>query len=346
MLQRPDLSDENYRLAIETIDRSTRAQAKLIDDILDVSRIVSGKLRLAVRPTEVGPIVQAAVESMRPAAAAKGVVLDVRLPPQPTQVSGDPDRLQQVVWNLVSNAIKFTRAGERVDVDVTCSGGLATIQVRDNGRGIVPELLPHVFERFWQAESSTTRRHGGLGLGLAIVRHLVELHGGSVAVDSDGPEHGATFTVRLPAVTITRAEQPLRPPPAPRRLAGVRVLIVDDEVDAQEVARRMLELSGVEVRTAGSTRDALEILEQWAPTVLVSDIAMPEEDGYALIRRLRGREATGGGHMPALAFTALARAEDRSRVLAAGFDGYIAKPVSYSALIDAVAAAVTRSAAH
>ncbi len=341
MIRTGRLDADEQRSALDAIERNGRSLVQLIDDLLDVSRIVSGKLRLTVRPTELGPIVQAAVESMRPAADARGVGLEVRLPTEQVEVSGDPDRLQQVVWNLVSNAIKFTEPCGRVEVDVVREGGFVTIRVRDNGRGISPELLPHVFERFWQADATTTRRYGGLGLGLAIVRHLVEVHGGSVAVESAGPGHGAMFSVRLPAVAASSRilEHPAGADFAPRVLDGIRVLVVDDEADAQEVTRRVLELSGVEVRTAGNTRDALAILEGWVPTVLVSDIAMPDEDGYALIRRLRGREAAGGGHLQAIAFTALARAEDRSRVLAAGFDGYVTKPVDPVELIDAVAAA-------
>jgi CheY-like chemotaxis protein/anti-sigma regulatory factor (Ser/Thr protein kinase) len=302
---------------------------------------VSGKLRLAMCSAELGPIVEAAVESMRPAADAKGVRLELRHSTEEARVSGDPDRLQQVVWNMVSNAIKFTDPGGQVEVDVVREGGFVTIRVRDNGRGISQQLLPHVFDRFWQADTTTTRRHGGLGLGLSIVRHLVELHGGTVAVESDGPGHGATFSVRLPAVTasLRAAEQPAGARLAPRTRDGIRVLVVDDEVDAQEVVRRVLELSGVEVRTAANTTEALAILEDWAPTVLVSDIAMPEEDGYAFIRRLRVREAAQGGHVPALAFSALARAEDRSRALAAGFDGYVVKPIDPAEFVDAVVAA-------
>jgi len=337
MLRAGWLGADEQRRALESIERSGRTLAQLIDDLLDVSRIVSGKLRLAVRPAEVGPIVHAAVESMRPAAAAKGVRLEVRLADGRECVSGDPDRLQQVVWNLVSNAIKFTDAGGRVDVEVVRVNGHVETRVRDTGQGIAAELLPHVFERFWQADASTTRHHGGLGLGLAIVRHLVELHGGTVAVESGGLGHGAAFTVRLPATTAAVAAEAA--PAAPRSLAGVRVLVVDDEADAQDVARRALELCGVEVRTADSAGQAIAMLESWAPTVLVSDIAMPHEDGFALIRQLRARESTEGGHVPALAFTALARAEDRHRVLAAGFDGYVSKPVDPAQLVDAVAIA-------
>ncbi len=342
MLRAGWLDAEQQARAYASIERSGRSLAQLIGDLLDVSRIVSGKLRLAVRPTEVGPIVEAALESMHPAADAKGVHLDLHLTGGHARVSGDPDRLQQVVWNLVSNAIKFTESGGRVRIDVESAGGYVEIRVRDTGRGIEFDLLPHVFQRFWQADTAVTRRHGGLGLGLAIVRHLVELHGGTVAAESGGIGRGALFTVRLPA--IAAAGRGAGGPTGPvigalRTLAGVRVLVVDDEADAQEVARTALELCGVEVRTAGSAMQALEVLECWVPTVLVSDIAMPNEDGYALIRRVRAHEAAHGGHVPALAFTALARAEDRTRVLAAGFDGYVTKPIDPVQLIDAVAGA-------
>jgi PAS domain S-box-containing protein len=347
MIRAGYLDADEQRRALDAIERSGRSLVQLIDDLLDVSRIVSGRLRLAVQAAEVGPIVQAGVESMRPAADAKGVRLELRIPAEAARVSGDPDRLQQVVWNLVSNAIKFTDPGGRVEVEVICEGGFVAIHVRDNGRGIGQELLPHVFDPFWQADATTARRHGGLGLGLAIVRHLVEAHGGTVTVDSGGPGKGSVFSVRLPvtAALPRAAERPTVTARAPRALQGIRVLVVDDEVDAQEVVRRALELCGVEVRTAGNTTQALAILEGWAPTVLVSDIAMPDEDGYALIRRLRVREAAHGGHMPALAFTALARAEDRSRALAAGFDGYVPKPVDPAQLVDAVAAAAAGSGA-
>jgi PAS domain S-box-containing protein len=341
MIRSGRLDADEERRARAAHARRGRRLVQLIDDLLDVSRIVSGKLRLAMRPADVEPIVHAAVESMRPAADAKGVGLELRVPTAPAYVSGDPDRLQQVVWNLVSNGIKFTDPGGRVEVDIVHETPFVAIRVRDNGRGIGQDVLPHVFDPFWQADCTTTRRHGGLGLGLAIVRHLVEAHGGTVAVASEGRGQGAVFTVRLPAVTAAPAivERRASNGPAPRALRGIRVLVVDDEADALEVARRVLELSGVEVRTAGNTREAMAILEGWVPTVLVSDIAMPDEDGYTLIRRVRGREATGGGHVPALAFTALARAEDRSRVLAAGFDGYVAKPVEPAEFLDAVAAA-------
>jgi CheY-like chemotaxis protein/anti-sigma regulatory factor (Ser/Thr protein kinase) len=271
------------------------------------------------------------------------VRLTTRLGDGHESVSGDPDRLQQVVWNLVSNAIKFTEPGGDVEVDVVRREGHVETRVRDTGKGLEPEWLPHVFERFWQADVTTTRRHDGLGLGLAIVRHLVELHGGTVEVESAGPGKGASFSVRLPLTTEPAAQERAPRGQQPRRLEGVRVLVVDDKADAQEIARMALEQSGVEVRTAASAGEALEILAGWTPTVLVSDIAMPDVDGYALIHRVRARETAHGGRIRALAFTALARAEDRARVLAAGFDGYVAKPVDPLQLVDAVANAVDRT---
>jgi PAS domain S-box-containing protein len=341
MLRGKMLDESDRARALGSIERSAHVLHQLIDDLLDVSRIISGKMHLSFRPTEMRAVVEAAVESMRPTAAAKGVVLAMHVDPRPEHVSGDASRLQQVVWNLVSNAIKFTEPGGRVDVEVARRGGFVETRVRDTGKGIDAALLPHVFERFWQAEGGTTRRHGGLGLGLAIVRHLVELHGGTVDVDSPGVGRGATFTVRLPAVVVSAQDRSaLAPRATVRMLEGVRALVVDDEGDAQDMARRALELCGVEVRTADSVAQAMQVLDSWTPAVLVSDIAMPDEDGFALIRRVREREQTAGGRLAAVAFTALSRPEDRSRLLAAGFDGYVAKPVDPTKLVDAVAIAV------
>ena len=344
LLREGRLNAEDQHRALDAIERSGRSLVQLIDDLLDVARIVSGKLRLNVRSAELGSILQAAVESMRLAAAARRLQLELQLPPQPEYVLGDPDRLQQVVWNLVSNAIKFTPTDGRVDVSLAREGSELVIRVRDNGRGIAPELLPHVFERFWQADASSTRSNAGLGLGLAIVRHLVELHGGTVSAESSPAVAGAVFCVRLPAQSAALvAAVPTLPLGTAEGfpLRGTRVLVVDDEVEAREVARRVLELQGVEVRTAGSVRQALAILAEWAPTVLVSDIAMPDEDGIALIRQVRTEEA-GHGRVPALAFSALARLEDRTRALAAGYDDYLTKPIEPGQFVDRVAAAVGR----
>jgi CheY-like chemotaxis protein len=339
LLRDGNLDPAQRERAPAEIERCARSLARLIDDLLDVSRIVSGKLRLAAQPVEIGPLVDSAVESMRLAAEAKGIRLEVDLGAGGEHVFADPDRLQQVLWNLVSNAIKFTERGGLVQVEVVRTAGQVETRVRDTGRGIEPALLPRVFEAFWQADSTTSRRHTGLGLGLSIVRHLVELHGGTVRAESGGTGQGALFTVSLPATAAQESvlEGHVRRDGIARRLRGARVLVVDDEDGAKEMIRVALELCGVEVRTAGSATQALEVLESWMPNVLVSDIMMAERDGYALIRELRARESTAGGYVPALAFTALARKEDRARAIAAGFDGYVAKPVNPMELITAVA---------
>lgn len=330
------LSRAEERVALDTIERAGSSLVQLIDDLLDVSRITSGKLRLKARPVEIVRVVAAAIEPMRPAAAAKGITLDVSTTEGLT-VAGDPDRLQQVVWNLVSNAIKFTDAGGRVKVDVSRVDSEVEIRVSDTGQGISEELLPHVFERFWQADGSSTRAFGGLGLGLAIVRHLVELHGGTVHAGSPGVGLGSIFRVRLPASVSGSVE--VVPPAASAigLLAGLSALVVDDESDGKDMVRVLLERKGIEVRTASSASQALELLDDWMPDVLISDLAMPQQDGFALIRAIRLREATRGGRVAALAFTARAAAEDRTRALAAGFDGYLAKPADPDALLALVA---------
>lgn len=331
------VNEETRRRALDAIERSGRSLAQLTDDLVDVARIESGKLHLAIQPIEIAPVVQTAIEAMRPACDAKGVTLTVHLATG-EHVLGDPHRLQQVVWNLVSNAIKFTDAGGAVAVELDRVGDRVELRVRDTGSGIDPDLLPHVFEPFWQADGEITHRHGGLGLGLAIVRQLVELHAGTVSVASDAK--GAIFTVRLPVaadVSGVRGDAPA----SVASLRGVSVLVVDDEEEAQQLARTALELRGVEVRTAASTIQALELLEHWRPTVLVSDIVMPNGDGYSLIRAVRARETTRGGRLPAVAFTALVRPEDRSRMIAAGFDHCVAKPFDPSTLVQAVAGAAS-----
>lgn len=333
------VTEDMRRRALEAIERSGRSLAQLTDDLVDVARIESGKLRLRIQPLEFAPVVQVAIEAMRPTADAKGVALTAHLAVG-EHVLGDPHRLQQVVWNLVSNAIKFTEAGGSVDVELERVGDLVELRVRDTGSGIAPDLLPHVFEPFWQADGEATLRHGGLGLGLAIVHQLVELHAGTVSVTTASKGPGTVFTVRLPVVTAVVGVQSGEVAPVDS-LRGVSVLVVDDEEDAQQLARTALERRGVEVRTAASTVQALEVLEHWTPTVLVSDISMPDGDGYSLIRAVRARETTRGGHLPAVAFTALVRAEDRSRMLAAGFDRYVSKPFEPSMLVQAVAGAAS-----
>jgi signal transduction histidine kinase/DNA-binding response OmpR family regulator len=328
---------------LEIIERSARAQVQLIEDILDVSRIVTGKLRLEVQPVMLAGVVEAAVEASRPTAEAKGIRLNSALVSPEAPVAGDPNRLQQVVWNLLANALKFTPRGGQVEVGLTPFDGHAQITVTDTGQGIKPEFLPYVFERFRQADSSSTRAHGGLGLGLAIVRHLVELHGGHVGVESAGEGRGATFWVRLP---LQNPAAPSAEVPSPRgrpgavqaaRLANRRVLVVEDEPGTREFLGLVFRQCGSRVTLAASVAEALAAFDRDPPEVLVSDIAMPGEDGYSLIHRLRALPAERGGQVPALALTAYARAEDRDRVLQAGFQRYLTKPFVPDQLLAAVA---------
>jgi CheY-like chemotaxis protein len=281
------------------------------------------------------------MEAVESAALAKSVTLEARMEPDLPAVMGDPDRIQQVLWNLLSNGIKFTPKGGRVTVAVAGRDSEIVLTVADTGAGIKREFLPHVFERFRQAESSTNRAYGGLGLGLAIVRHLVELHGGSVAVQSEGEGLGATFSVRLPVAAIRTAE---RAPaavstdgPVGQSLSGLRLLIVDDEADAREVMRFMLERGGAQVRIADSAAQALDAIREERPDLLISDIGMPVEDGYVLVRRLRAMEAGLGRRLPAIALTAYASEEDTRRALAAGFDSHLSKPVDPARLMDIAA---------
>jgi PAS domain S-box-containing protein len=325
---------------LEAIERNTRIQARLIEDLLDISRIISGKLRLEPRPVEPVEVVEAALAAVAPAAEAKGLRVERRVDPAAGPVLGDPGRLQQVVSNLLSNAVKFTPAGGTIEVRVEPAGSRVEIAVADTGEGIRPEFLPYVFDSFRQADASTTRRQGGLGLGLSIVRNLVELHGGTVRVESPGHGQGATFTVSLLAAPddgdreaqagaagqAGGVEPPARGTDPAVRLTGLRVLVVDDEADARELLERVFQDAGAEVALAGSVREALEAFESSAPGVLVSDIGMPDQDGYDLIRRLRER-GLSSGDLPAVALTAFARAEDRERALSEGFQVHIAKPV-------------------
>src|ERR1041384_323123 len=357
LMRTGDLDEESSTRALQTIERNTRALAQIIDDLLDVSRIITGKLRLRVRPIELGPVVEAALEAVRPATDAKNIRVDVSLDPGAGIVSGDSSRLQQIVWNLLSNAIKFTPSGGHVEVRLERVGSNAQIAISDNGEGINPEFLPHVFDRFRQADSTFTRTHGGLGLGLAIVRHLVELHGGAVSADSKGRGEGATFAVSFPLLTssafnVTDVEQRSETgklfSAASVDLNGLRVMIVDDELDARDVITAMLEHCGAEVIAACSTAEAVDVLAGAAngsrPDVLVSDIGMPGEDGIDLITKVRALGPDRGGNIPAIALTAYARAEDRARVLAAGYQRHIAKPVEPSTLATVVAVLARRTA--
>ena len=351
MLRQGTLGEEKARRALEVIERCARSQAQLVEDLLDVSRIISGKFRLEVRPVPLAPVVQAAVEVVRPAAEAKGLELQAVLDPEVGAVAGDPERLKQVVWNLASNAVKFTPKGGRVEVRLARVEGHVAITVRDTGQGIRPDFLPHIFQRFEQADSTSTRAHGGLGLGLAIVRHIVELHGGTVHAESGGEDRGAVFTVRLPlaaAPTAGEVERRLPGPavPAAQRevaaLDGLRVLVVDDEPDNKDVVGTLLSSGGAEVRLAGSARQAVEVLREWKPDVLVTDIAMPDQDGYELLATIRSREDEPA-EILAVALTAYASKDDRIRLLSAGFQAHVAKPVDATELT-AVVASLGRTA--
>jgi PAS domain S-box-containing protein len=348
------LEGEGAERALETIERNARSQAQLIDDLLDVSRIVTGKLRLDVVPVSPHSFIDPAVEAVRPAAEAKGVLLQKVIDRGVGVVMGDPARLQQVVWNLLTNAVKFTPGGGSVQVKLELVNSDIEIAVSDTGAGITPEFLPHVFERFRQADQRTTRQHGGLGLGLAIVRHLIELHGGSVRAESAGEGAGATFTVRLPVAPVHRKEEaeermdlPARDMlPAhecPERLDGLRVLVVDDEPDARDMLSAGLGLCGSQVTAVSSAREALEAMAGGKFDAIISDIGMPKEDGYELIRRVRALPPLAGGKTPAIALTAYARTEDRLRALRAGFEMHVSKPVELTELVVVIANLVRRA---
>ena len=327
---------------LQAIERNARVQAQLIDDLLDVSRIVSGKLHLNVRPLDISLVIQAAINVVRPAAEAKSIALEYWAQPGLGAISADPARLQQIVWNLLSNAVKFTPTGGSIAVRLEQDGSYARMTIRDTGLGIDPEFLPNVFDRFRQADSSTTRSFGGLGLGLAIVRHLVELHGGKVGAASEGTGKGATFSAMFPLLPertkplslsysgeITRSEIP--------SLQGLRVLLVDDEPEARQIITTVIQRTGAVVKACETANEALETLVDWRPDVLMSDIAMPDEDGYSLIGKVRSLPRDQGGETPAAALTAYARDEDRQRALDAGYQMHIAKPVSTGKLVTMIA---------
>ncbi|WP_437651255.1 hybrid sensor histidine kinase/response regulator [Sorangium sp. So ce362] len=341
---------------LEVIENNARLQADMVSELLDMSRIVSGKLRLDVQPVDLQGVLQSALEAIKLAAEAKGIAIHASVDPEASSLRGDPARIHQVAWNLLSNAVKFTPAGGRIDVALRRAGAHAELSVTDTGPGIAPQFLPHLFERFRQADASSTRKHGGLGIGLSIVKHLVELHGGAVGVASPGEGRGATFTVRLPLAGVSqRAPGAAQRPTSARAealadypaadLTGVRVLVVDDQPDAREVAQRVLEDCAASVTTAGSAAEAMATLERERPDVLVSDLGMPGEDGFQLIRRMRGLGAARGGATPAIALSALARAEDRARALGAGYQAHVAKPLDPAELVGVVASLVRERAA-
>ena len=323
--------------AVQAIERAGWAQSRLIGDLLDISRIVAGKLELTTRPTSIQPVVEAAVESLRPAADAKRITVVTSLERAVQPIAADPDRLQQVVWNLVSNAIKFTQTGGHVDVRLTSTADELRLTVSDNGLGFPPDIATHLFERFRQGDSSSTRPYGGLGLGLGIVRHVVELHGGTVTAMSAGEHKGSTFEVRLPIRPwdATVAEPPRLEARAPS-LRGVTVLVVDDDEHARDFVRATLEQYGAVVVTAASAREAKARFKREPPDVMVSDLMMPDEDGLELIREIRQLDREAGRMTPAAALTALARADDRRRALSAGYQMHAAKPVDPSELVSIV----------
>ena len=348
LLRSNNLDEAGQRRAIETIERNARAQQQLIEDLLDVSRIITGKLRLDVRPVVPATFIAAAVESVRPAADAKEIKLDIISDPNIGTLSGDAGRLQQVVWNLLSNAIKFTPRGGRVRLEVLRTSSHVEISVHDSGQGISADFLPYVFERFRQADMKTTRAHGGLGLGLAIVRQLVELHGGTVKVTSDGEGKGATFVVKLPVLPVY-ANSPARGQTnlsnieasaavdCAGNLDGLKILVVDDEADTCELLRSLLTRCGAAVTAARSASEAFRLFKRARPDVMVSDIGMPNEDGYELMRKVRALPAESGGKVPAVALTAYARPEDRVRALRAGFQMHVSKPIELTELVAIVA---------
>jgi CheY-like chemotaxis protein len=343
-------ADPEIAQALEVIERNTRAQARLIDELLDMSRISAGKIRLDAQQVLPIDVVRAAIETVTPAAEAKELRLETALDPVAGPVYGDPGRLQQAIWNLLSNATKFTPKGGRVRVALQLADSRVEISVADTGVGIRPEFLAHVFERFRQADASTTRRYGGLGLGLAIVKHLVELHGGTVQAESPGEDRGATFSVRLPveALGSARAVERLQGAGAPALadyliadLSGLKVVVVDDDADTRALVGKVLSDCGAQVALADSAARALQLVAQERPALLLTDIGMPELDGYGLLRELR---ALGGADaIPAIALTAFARAEDRTRALREGFRLHLAKPVEPAELVATVASVAGRA---
>jgi PAS domain S-box-containing protein len=353
MMRLGKLNEANMERAVETIYRNAKSQSQLVADLLDVSRIISGKLRLDVRTVDLISIVNAAIDSIRPAADAKTIRLQMMLDPAAGPISGDADRLQQIVWNLLTNAVKFTPKGGKIQVKVQRIDSHVEIVVSDSGVGISKEFLPYVFDRFRQADASITRTHGGLGLGLSIVHQLVDLHGGSVAVQSEGEGKGATFTITLPFVGVisqkeaesihpTQSEEILSFDGLPS-LQGLKVLVVDDEADTRELIGEVLKECGSEVIITRSAAEAFAALEQHKPDILISDLGMPDEDGYSLIEKIRALPSERGGDIPAAALTAYARTEDRMRVLRSGFQFHLPKPVDSAELVTVVASLAGRA---
>ena len=344
LLKSGRLDEAQRQRAMESIDRGARSQAKLIEDLLDVSRIVSGKLSLTLTPVDLRAVLHAAIDSQRPTAQAKNIRLELAAAAPDCAVMGDVGRLQQVFLNILSNALKFTPAGGQVSVTLESLADQARVTITDSGEGIAPEFLPYVFDRFRQADGTSTRNHMGLGLGLAIVKHVMEVHGGGVAAKSEGVGKGATFIVTLPLAG--EMEGPARGPIAdrmpsaglvPQTALGIRVLVVEDDTETRDILAAILERAGFSYRVATRASEALSVLDDWQPDVIVSDIGMPDMDGYAFVRHLRARTAEQGGHIPALALSAFARAEDRELALRSGYQAHVAKPVEPADLVKAIA---------
>jgi signal transduction histidine kinase/CheY-like chemotaxis protein len=354
MLRSGRLDCDSSQHALEVIERNAWAQKQIIEDILDVSRVITGKLQLNLGPIDLITVVDAALDAVRPAMEAKEITIETIIGANLRLVSGDADRLQQVIWNVLSNAAKFTPAGGKVEISVSQTPTHVEIQVKDSGPGIDPTFLPHVFERFRQGDGSTTRTHGGLGLGLAIVRHLVELHGGTIAVENREDESGAIFLIRLPLPSgelrpeaLARAASLLKERESEQpSLEGLRILVVDDEIDALDLIGVELAQHGAKVVGVGSAEEALTALQQVEFDLLISDIGMPKTDGYELIRQIRKQEVGSGRKIPAVALTAYARVQDRMQAIMSGFSTHVAKPVEANELITVVASLVGRLNHH
>jgi PAS domain S-box-containing protein len=347
LLRKGDLDEASARSALETIHRNVKIQAQLVEDLLDVSKVMGGKMRLQVKPLELSSVINAAVNTIMPAAEARGVRLQTIIDPSAGPVAGDHERLQQVMWNLLSNAVKFTPPGGWVQVHLERADGGVRVVVRDSGKGIKPAFLPLAFERFTQEDSSSTRAFGGMGMGLAIVKSIVELHGGTVRAFSAGEGQGTTFTVSLPVAKAWRnsesSERTVAEPPddalldCPPELDELKILVVDDDFSTCEMVRTTFEQCGARVKMATSAVAALAQMEEWLPDILVADINMPEMDGYQLMEQIRIRDTRAGGKVPAVALTAMARIEDRMKTLTAGYQMHVAKPVELSELRAVVA---------
>jgi signal transduction histidine kinase/CheY-like chemotaxis protein len=339
ILRRHQPSAARFDHALRVIERNARMESRLIDDLLDVTGSINGQIKLNLSTVSPVSVVETAIEAIGPAAESKGVRVTNRAEGFIADVAVDPQRLQQIVWNLLANAVRFTPQGGWVDVAVRQTNDATAIVVSDTGAGISPDFLPHVFDRFRQGQTGTTRSHGGLGLGLSIVRHLAELHGGTVTAASPGLSRGATFTVTLPRTATTAAPAASRPLAVGEHYAvslpGACVLVVDDDTDTREVVREILQYAGAKVITSSSARETRALIERFQPDVLIADIGMPEEDGYSLIESIRSREP-GARHLPAIALTAHTRTEDIERALKAGFHAHIAKPVDATHLVTSI----------